>query len=91
MTALVYEASLSKDSYGFESRHGHMNIICKWSYNLNEQNNPPLKDKYEFDSHQDYKMGMQLKMDKVVANEGAIVGMESEIWSCIFVEKLKHG
>ena len=28
-------------------------------------------------------------MDRAVANEGAIVGRESEIWSCIFVEELK--
>ena len=30
-------------------------------------------------------------MDKAVANEGAIVGRESEIWSCIFFFFLKHG
>lgn len=32
MTALVYEASLLKDSCGFESHHGHMNVICKCKY-----------------------------------------------------------
>lgn len=29
-------------------------------------------------------------MDRAVANEGAIVGRESEIWSCIFAEELKQ-
>lgn len=28
-------------------------------------------------------------MDRAVANDGAIVGRESEIWSCIFAEELK--
>lgn len=30
-------------------------------------------------------------MDRAVANDGAIVGRESEIWSCIFAEELKIG